>query len=55
MSVAHDPWTNEAGWAAEWPAIPKNLISSKPFWPRARFTIFALGAILAGAVLAFVT
>jgi hypothetical protein len=51
MSVAHDPWSNEA----EWSALPKNLRPSNLLLPSARFTMFAVTAILAGAVLAFVT
>lgn len=55
MRVAHDPWSNEADWAAEWRAVPKNLNPSNLLLPSARFTMFAVTAIVAGAVLAFVT
>ena len=55
MSVAHDPWSTEADWTAEWRSVPQNIRPSNLLLPSARFTMFAVTAILAGAVLALVT
>jgi hypothetical protein len=55
MSIAHEPWSSEVDWSSEWRAMPKNLTPSNLLLPSARFTVFAVTAILAGAVLAFVT
>lgn len=55
MSLAHDIWHGERDWVAEWRSIPKNMKPSNLLLPGARFTIFALTAIIAGAALAFVT
>ena len=55
MSLAHDIWHDERDWSAEWRSIPKNLKPTNLLLPSARFTIFALTAIVAGAALAFVT
>ena len=55
MSVAHDPWTNEANWGADWHAAPRRMHPAGLLLPGVRFSMFALSAIIAGAVLAFVT
>ena len=55
MSLAHDIWHGERDWVAEWRSMPKNMKPSNLLLPGARFTIFALTAIIAGAALAFVT
>jgi hypothetical protein len=55
MSLAHDIWNDEPNWVAQWRSVPKNLKATNLLLPSARFTIFALTAIVAGAALAFVT
>ena len=55
MSIAHDPWSTAADWTAEWRSMPKNIRPSNLLLPSARFTMFAMTAIFAGAVLAFIT
>ncbi len=55
MSLAHDIWNEEPDRVAEWRSIPKNLKSTNLLLPSVRFTVFAMTAIAAGAVLAFVT
>ncbi len=55
MSVANDSWNTETDWTAEWRSLPKGLKPSNLLLPSARFTIFALTAIVAGAALAFMT
>jgi hypothetical protein len=55
MSVANDSWNTETDWTADWRSLPKGRKPSSLLLPSARFTIFALTAIVAGAALAFVT
>jgi hypothetical protein len=55
MSIANDSWNTQTDWTAEWRSLPRSLKPSNLLLPSARFTIFALTAIVAGAALAFVT